>query len=494
MERGRVEIIEVLAGMLTLTAWIVPARSFVMDYERGRFGSPSSEATVLVSLVLWLGLCAVAFLMWRRVDLNKRWLIAWVGAALVFVQVGIILLTNEVPAFVHLFGFASAGCGAGGLAVAWLSRLVQFSDRCLAVVLPCVAAVGAGMLCAAVELDALIVAAGTMISTCVSAILLLLRPESTLGACGQSTENGGAAAGGDSPLLRKSLRHASARLFASPLLIGFAFGSMGFIFCTVSGRGAADPVATQVMLVGGSAVAGLFLAVGWLRYREFDPFYSFRLCLIVLIASFFPFSGDSDFALRFAFACTALALPTTMVVGTSLLCSIERFLRGFGRSGVALGAAGFAFGLAVGACWAFAVARRSPWGEEMVYLSGLMSIIASFLGTNVLISRDALTTVRMVAENRFPGCIDMAQRLALESSADDGLTNACKRLANEKCLTEREAEVLVILARGHTIARVQDDLYISKGTAVTHRRHIYRKLDIHSKQELLDLVDKYRNS
>ena len=37
-------------------------------------------------------------------------------------------------------------------------------------------------------------------------------------------------------------------------------------------------------------------------------------------------------------------------------------------------------------------------------------------------------------------------------------------------------------------ARVQEELVISEGTAITHRRNIYRKLDVHSKQELIDFA------
>ena len=55
-------------------------------------------------------------------------------------------------------------------------------------------------------------------------------------------------------------------------------------------------------------------------------------------------------------------------------------------------------------------------------------------------------------------------------------------------LTPRELEVLIILAQGNTLARVQEELVISEGTAITHRRNIYRKLDVHSKQELIDFV------
>lgn len=72
-----------------------------------------------------------------------------------------------------------------------------------------------------------------------------------------------------------------------------------------------------------------------------------------------------------------------------------------------------------------------------------------------------------------------------------------KRAFQEKCqvvaqkcgLTEREAEVMVLLAKGRTRARIQEELYLSSGTVATHARHIYRKVGVHSKQELLDVIE-----
>jgi DNA-binding CsgD family transcriptional regulator len=60
-------------------------------------------------------------------------------------------------------------------------------------------------------------------------------------------------------------------------------------------------------------------------------------------------------------------------------------------------------------------------------------------------------------------------------------------------LTNRESEVFHILAQGYNLARVQQELFISEGTAITHRRKIYQKLGIHSKAELIDLIAEYDN-
>lgn len=70
----------------------------------------------------------------------------------------------------------------------------------------------------------------------------------------------------------------------------------------------------------------------------------------------------------------------------------------------------------------------------------------------------------------------------------------CMQLARSKGLTPRETEILLLFAKGRTNTRIQEELYISKGTVATHLQHIYRKADVHSKQELLDLIESMRNT
>ena len=65
----------------------------------------------------------------------------------------------------------------------------------------------------------------------------------------------------------------------------------------------------------------------------------------------------------------------------------------------------------------------------------------------------------------------------------------CAVVADTYLLSRKEAEVLFLLAKGRNAAAIQEALYIAPGTANTHMRHIYRKLDVHSQQELIELVE-----
>jgi DNA-binding NarL/FixJ family response regulator len=52
-------------------------------------------------------------------------------------------------------------------------------------------------------------------------------------------------------------------------------------------------------------------------------------------------------------------------------------------------------------------------------------------------------------------------------------------------LSERELEVLRLLASGRTNAQVAEDLFISVGTVKSHTGNIYRKLNARNRAEAL---------
>ncbi len=64
-----------------------------------------------------------------------------------------------------------------------------------------------------------------------------------------------------------------------------------------------------------------------------------------------------------------------------------------------------------------------------------------------------------------------------------------ERLALLHELTEREAEVLVLLAHGHNYKKIGELLYIAPNTVLSHTKRIYRKMGVHKKQQLIDLYD-----
>ena len=70
----------------------------------------------------------------------------------------------------------------------------------------------------------------------------------------------------------------------------------------------------------------------------------------------------------------------------------------------------------------------------------------------------------------------------------DSFERGCELVCHRNDLTAREQEVFALLARGSSRAAICDELTLSKETVKTHVRNIYRKMGIHSQQDLLAAV------
>lgn len=70
-----------------------------------------------------------------------------------------------------------------------------------------------------------------------------------------------------------------------------------------------------------------------------------------------------------------------------------------------------------------------------------------------------------------------------------GTVSLVEDLVTRYDLSHREQDVLALLIKGRNRAYISKTLYISDNTTRTHMRNIYRKLKIHSHQELLDLLE-----
>lgn len=96
-----------------------------------------------------------------------------------------------------------------------------------------------------------------------------------------------------------------------------------------------------------------------------------------------------------------------------------------------------------------------------------------------------------IATHAPPDDLSKATRAAIEQEKKedhleftDRLSKQCLILRQQYGLTKRETEVMEAIARGLSMANIAEDLFISENTVRTHAKHIYTKLDIHSRQEL----------
>nr|WP_282438062.1 LuxR C-terminal-related transcriptional regulator [Slackia exigua] len=73
--------------------------------------------------------------------------------------------------------------------------------------------------------------------------------------------------------------------------------------------------------------------------------------------------------------------------------------------------------------------------------------------------------------------------MAVRDRFEERLDSLAKRYG----LTEREKDITKLIAQGNTVKKTAALLYVSPGTVQSHMKNIYRKLDVHSRQEVIDM-------
>ena len=96
-------------------------------------------------------------------------------------------------------------------------------------------------------------------------------------------------------------------------------------------------------------------------------------------------------------------------------------------------------------------------------------------------------------ESRNPNHSGLTPPIAVSPglSESEAFDAKCRNIAKLYQLSPREAEILPYLAKGRNNAYLQDKFVISPHTAKSHIYNIYRKLDIHSQQKLMDFVEEF---
>jgi len=197
--------------------------------------------------------------------------------------------------------------------------------------------------------------------------------------------------------------------------------------------------------------------------------------LVLLIAAFALFLADE----------VAFFPAFIMATGISSLLEILLIMY-FGiltSKGYVTPAVAFAFsgafvraGIAVGNTWAvgYEHAPELAFAITPETCLGLMCVLAVLL---VPLVRQEFNIVALTAAPPTKAEID----------------EICSEVAKEFSLSGREAEILVLIARGYTTNNMAEKLVISPYTVNTHVRHIYEKMQIHKRSELLNYLNMQRS-
>lgn len=85
---------------------------------------------------------------------------------------------------------------------------------------------------------------------------------------------------------------------------------------------------------------------------------------------------------------------------------------------------------------------------------------------------------------------EIARTRAVE--ADQLHQAICEEVARTSGLTQRETEVMALLAKGRDLGYISQELFLARNTVKGYMKKVYAKMGVHTKQELIDKVDDVR--
>lgn len=89
---------------------------------------------------------------------------------------------------------------------------------------------------------------------------------------------------------------------------------------------------------------------------------------------------------------------------------------------------------------------------------------------------------------------DAIAALTSPKPREERIERLCEATAEEFALSPREAEILVLIARGGSVESIARKLVVSPYTVQTHIQHIYRKMNVHKRSDLLDYLNLRREN
>lgn len=77
-----------------------------------------------------------------------------------------------------------------------------------------------------------------------------------------------------------------------------------------------------------------------------------------------------------------------------------------------------------------------------------------------------------------------------QAGSADTAERAIAAIAERYSLSPRESEIALLVVKGYTLPMIGEKLFISTDTVRSHSKGLYKKLGIHKKQELIELVER----
>lgn len=263
--------------------------------------------------------------------------------------------------------------------------------------------------------------------------------------------------------------------------LAFWFFSFGFVFGIMQHFSAPnDPSLTTLahFQQSGRAIAAVIFFVGP-HFLSWKPHTAYRISTIIVLAGLvlLPIFGSNNaFAAGFLahvaygfFECMTWAIIfETMRLQKSEAATVAGAARLLSALGLFLGTL-------------LVVCARDLFDASTLQMQSILSSAVCML----------VIAVMMVLSNNKDTNVWAMMKAASENAitrSGSSLDAASALLGSSQGLTEREIQILALLAEGRTSPYISKELFIGVNTVNTHKRRIYQKLGVHNKQELIDKV------
>lgn len=271
-------------------------------------------------------------------------------------------------------------------------------------------------------------------------------------------------------------------------VIGFASRTSQALAVEVAGA------SMNIYLAVAMLASSIAMVILWLRKEPFSLQSAFTVLSALVTAGFVSllFVPHGVIPLIAAFAFFAFSIVSMLMVVATIEIATSRDANPT-----------FVFGTFAGAAYLLTDAGpllTSTLGSQLglspvVVVSVSVIYLVAFAGLALNMAKGAGAKREMTAAAEEDAPVDLSSSFIRPVVVQQDLIPLCCQQL-KKCyqLTVREAEILELLAHGRDLARMADALFVSQNTIRSHTRNLYKKLDVHSKQEALDLLEQTKEA
>lgn len=215
---------------------------------------------------------------------------------------------------------------------------------------------------------------------------------------------------------------------------------------------------------------------------RFQP--AFLVVVLTLFASLIlPYAQGPQSAILYTIMCLDDSFAH-MLFWASIACMVKSIsMPSYKIAGLAIGV--YAAGSIV---WLLLIGN-----SETLQAPVMVAVIAILYALTLVISNangTQQTPQPPVTANAATTSAEPSETPAPADRAATSIEERCLELSREYKLSPRETEVITLLAQGRTRLYIQEELILAENTVKTHIAHIYKKLNVGNRQDLLDLVFK----